>query len=304
MNIGQEAFVQGKIFLEGKTEDIKNGAADDGRGGVEIAGMLGGGAGEVDIKRGVAVGAGGGDGDFDGGAIVEKFLGLTGFEGADEGLHDAAGLGEDAAHGAADVRGGLGEGEEAFGAEAVGGELGVEIGEVVFDGTGGERRAEEKLTQGVEVGCAVADEEGGGDDDAFLVKLGCVGGHGAGGLAANFSMMRAVGDDAVKGAIFVEDWGDEGDIRQVGATVDRVVGDEGVTGLKRMPGDDGTHADAEGAEVDGDVRSAGEELAFRGEQGAGEVEAFANVGGEGGAAEEGAHFFDDAVQAVAEEEGG
>src|SRR5262245_37043 len=99
-----------------------------------------------------------------------------------------------------------------------------------------------------------------------------------------------------------EDWGDEGDVRQVGAAGVGVVDDGGVAGVERAEAvKDGFDAGGHGAEVDGDVGGLGEEAAGGVEEGAGEVATFLDVGGEGDALEGDAHLLGGGLEEVAEE---
>lgn len=71
----ENAFVQGKVGAEEDAEDVEDGAADDGVGGVEIAGMHGGGAVEVEVEPVLATG----DPDLNEGTVVEGLGRLAGF---------------------------------------------------------------------------------------------------------------------------------------------------------------------------------------------------------------------------------
>ena len=83
-----------------------------------------------------------------------------------------------------------------------------------------------------------------------------------------------------------------------------VVCDDGIARLHRDRFRDGANAFAEGSEVHGDVRSTRKQSSVWIEQRAGEVEALADVRGDGGAAEQGAHVRHDGVEAMAEEVAG
>ena len=72
-----------------------------------------------------------------------------------------------------------------------------------------------------------------------------------------------------------------------------VVEDDDVAGAEGRQGEGGLDGGGHGAEVDGDVGGLGDQLALGVEEGAGEVAALLDVGGEGGAAKDDAHLFSD-----------
>ena len=115
----------------------------------------------------------------------------------------------------------------------IGGGLGVEIGEIVFDISSGEGGLDEKAANGVEVGFVVAEEVGGRDDDAFFGEAGGMGGHGAGGDAADFRVVSAIGDEGDNVVVAVVDGTDERDIGEMGAAESGMIGDDHVAWRKR-----------------------------------------------------------------------
>ena len=97
--------------------------------------------------------------------------------------------------------------------------------------------------------------------------------------------MGAIGGIACERAVGGEDRADDGDIREMGTAAGGVVGDEDIAGLRGEEGGGAADAFTEGSEVDGDVRGVDDETAGCVEDGAGVIEAFLDVGGDGGAAE-------------------
>jgi hypothetical protein len=113
--------------------------------------------------------------------------------------------------------------------------------------------------------------------------------------------MGAAGDVAEERPAVFEDRGDHGHVRQMGAAEGGVVGHHDIPLLHgdRLP--EAAHAEAQGAQVDGDVRGVDHQLARRVEQGAGEIEALLDVGGDGGALEHFAHLPGDRREAMGEQ---
>jgi len=93
-----------------------------------------------------------------------------------------------------------------------------------------------------------------------------------------------------------------GDVRQMGATFERVVGDHDVARLEiREAGQHGAHGLAHGAEVHGDMGGVGDQAACAVEDRAGVVEALLDVGRDRGVTQHGAHLLRDGHEAVAED---
>ena len=99
----------------------------------------------------------------------------------------------------------------------------------------------------------------------------------------------------------VEHGRDERDIGQMRAAERRMIGDDRVAFARRKASHDLPDADAERAEMDRDMRGADHQPSLGIEQCAGKIEPLPDVGGERGAAEQRAHFLDDAHEAVAHE---
>ena len=95
-----------------------------------------------------------------------------------------------------------------------------------------------------------------------------------------------------------EDGGDAGDVGQMGPAPVGVVEDDQVALLKGHGPERRLDGEGHGAQVDGDVRALGQRLAGAVEAGAGKVLPLLDVGGEGGAAEDGGHFFGDGDEDV------
>ena len=104
-------------------------------------------------------------------------------------------------------------------------------------------------------------------------------------------------------AVVVEHRRHHGDVRQVGATVVRVVDGDGLAGAERAPAPPQhlLHGCAHRAEVHRHVRGVGDEVAGGVEEGAGEVEALLDVDGLGGRLEARAHLLGHGHEQVVED---
>ena len=111
-----------------------------------------------------------------------------------------------------------------------------------------------------------------------------------------FDRLRANG--AVRGG---EDGGDEGDVVEVGAAEVGVVEDDDVARGEVEALEGGGDGGGHGAEVDGDVGGLGDHVAVGVKEGAGEVLALLDVGGEAGAAEGDAHLLGHGGEEVLED---
>ena len=162
----------------------------------------------------------------------------------------------------------------------VGGDLGLEVVEVLGDVAHGVIAAGEQVDHGVFAEAAGLHQMEVVDQHAFLFDAPGVRRHGAGGDAADIGVVRAAGDVEQDGAaVAIEHRGNHGDIRQVGAAVVGIVEHEHVAGAHgaRAALGDGAHALAHGAQVHGHVRRVGHQVAVRVEHGTGEIQAFLDV---------------------------
>ena len=200
---------------------------------------------------------------------------------------------------------GAGQGLQPLRSQPAGGKLCVKIGKVVGEVSCRVRGRGQESADLVKQGGAMANQIAGGYDNALLHQTSGVGGHGPGGDAADLCMMGAAGNEAEQGLRFaLKHRGDERDIRQMAAAKRRVVGEVHITRTGCEMPERFTHTNAERTQVNGDVGSTGDEGAGGIQQGAGKVESLANVGGDGGALEQGAHVVHKAVKAMAHEVGG
>ncbi len=108
---------------------------------------------------------------------------------------------------------------KALRADAVGGELGAQVGSAL----GRLAHARHELLDRPLVKGA------GGDHDALLLKRAAVGGHRPGHASPDVGVVRAAGGEAEE-LRAREDWRDDGDVGQVGAARERVVEDPGDAG--------------------------------------------------------------------------
>ena len=98
-----------------------------------------------------------------------------------------------------------------------------------------------------------------------------------------------------------EDGGDAGDVGQVGPAPVGIVEDDEIALLEGHGPERGLDGQGHGPEVDRDMRALGQRFAVPVEEGAGEILALLDVGGEGRPAEDGAHFLGDGDEDVLEE---
>jgi hypothetical protein len=97
-----------------------------------------------------------------------------------------------------------------------------------------------------------------------------------------------------------KDWGDAGEIGEVGTTRKGVVEEDDIA-INEWPtmGDGGFDAPGHGAEVDGDMGSLSNKCAVRIKQGARVIAALLDVGRKGTPFERGTHFFGNRGTAMA-----
>ena len=142
------------------------------------------------------------------------------------------------------------------------------------------------------------------EQHAFLVDRARGGRHGAGRDAADVGVVRARGDEeGGRSLVAGEDRAHDRDVGQVRAARVGRVQHPGAAAAQfaRVRGDDGADARAHRAEVHGHVRRVRDERARGVEQGAGEIEALADVHRDGGRLQHRAHLLRDLHETVIEE---
>ena len=186
----------------------------------------------------------------------------------------------------------------------VGGDLRLDVGDVHVGASGGVFCARQKFAELGLAEVAAIDQQEVVDDYAFFLQSA---GHrrgGAGGGAADVGVMAAAADEEQDVlAVGIEYRRDDGDVRQVGAAVERVVQRDDVAGLQRKAPviEDGADALAHRAEVDRDVRRVGHQIAVGVEDGAGEVQTFLDVHAHRGVLQHRAGLFGDVHEQVVEQ---
>ena len=189
-------------------------------------------------------------------------------------------------------------------AGGVGGHLGVQVSEVFVRGTRGVGAGEKEGAQsGVAGGGCVGAVTERADQDAFLRERAGIRRQGTGRDAADLCVVRAAGGEKAGARKSVGENGrDDRHVRQVAASTKGVVRDVHLARTQvGHVGAQAAHTFFHRAEVDGDVRSVGDEAAIGVEQGAGKIEAFLDVRGEGRAAKGDAHLLGDGGEAAVEE---
>ena len=112
-------------------------------------------------------------------------------------------------------------------------------------------------------------------------------------------MMGPVGQEAKGLVAGTENGGEDRDVGQVRTTEGGVIGNKDVPGTKIGEELEQTAgAYPHGAEVDRDVGSVRDQVTGAVKQGAGKIESFTNVDGQGGAFELGPHFLDQTEEAA------
>ena len=299
----EAAPVEGDIVVDHEAEDVEHGRHAHRRGRVEVVGLLGRGAGEID------------------GRLAPPVVHLDGHAhlGAEIRLHDEAAVLEfvqDAAHAflgvVLDVRHvGVHHVEpevrhhlaEFLHALLVGGDLRLQIGQVVVEVARRVGRPGEQFLAFLFQEPAPRHQLEVVDEHPFLVDVPAVGRYRARGLAADLGVMAARGDVEQDGARgLVENRGDHGDVGKMRAAVVGRVEHEHVARLDGIGAflDDGLDAIAHRAQVHRDVRRVGDEIARRVENGATEVEPFLDVDGIGRVLQGDAHLLGDRHEEVVE----
>jgi hypothetical protein len=130
-----------------------------------------------------------------------------------------------------------------------------------------------------------------GKDDAFLVELACQA-EAAGRDAADIGVMCAVGDEecGLLTAICI-DWGDDGDVGQMGAARIRVVQQHHVARREGMGIQGSAHARRHRAEVDRQMLRLDDGVAASIEDGARVIAPLLDVGAVAGPHQDFAHLF-------------
>ena len=246
------------------------------------------------------------DPDLDGAAVVHFVAQLAVTEAADDFAHAGFGVVLDVFHVARDRVEARAPDErpELGGAARVGGELCLEVGDVLVGVPRRPRPAGEAFAQRRFADRAVVHQQEVVEHDAFLFDGVRGGRHRARRDAADVGVVRARGDEERRfPALAEEDGAHDRDVRQVRpAGVWRVQhpGPPG-TQLARIRRDDGAHARAHRAEVDRHVRGIRDERARAVEEGAGKIETLADVDRDGRGLQHGAHLLRDLHEPVVEQ---
>mgnify|MGYP003348933735 CR=1 FL=1 len=144
------------------------------------------------------------------------------------------------------------------------------------------------------------------EQQPLLLDAAAVGGHGAGGDPPHVGMVAAAGHKAPQ-AIPLEHRRDHGEIRQMGAAIEWVVGHHRIPRrqgpmLAALHGrQQGPHALAHGSQMHGDVRGIGHQTTGRIKQGAGKIQALLDVHRRAGLLKPRAHLLGDGREAVAKQ---
>ena len=196
----------------------------------------------------------------------------------------------------------------------VGGDLRLEVGDVLGDVAAGPWVIGEQVDQVGLAEAAAVDQAEIVDQDAFLVDRRRQRRHRAGRRAADIGMVAARGDPEqnvvfvgrASGAprlLFAEDRRADGDVGQVGAAVIGGVEGEDVAGMNvaGILADDRFHRAIHRAEMDRHVRGIGDQPPFAVEDRAGEVETLLDVDRIGGVLQRHAHLLGDRHEEVVED---
>ncbi|KAF3801852.1 hypothetical protein GCG54_00015074 [Colletotrichum gloeosporioides] len=309
----EAALVERDLRRDEPAQAVDDSGVGDCDRGVGVAEDLRAGAGEVEGR-----GAVGGDGDLerDGGAVVHVVDGEEGLgaELGEGGLHELAhgvlGRVLDCVHVAVDG------GEAVFGDEGldqgdalgVGGDLGLEIREVVLQSAGAGAAVvlggllEQQATDFVFVEAALTDQLRRLDGGALLPESGRRRRHGAGEDATDIRVVAARGD-VESNLLAVENGRDDGDVGQMRSSARRVVGNEDVTVLQLAVPQVVlvAHGELHRAEMHRDVGSVGDEATVGAEDGTRKVETLLDVGGHGRLLQGATHLFGNGHEAMTED---
>ena len=185
----------------------------------------------------------------------------------------------------------------------VGGDLRLQVGQVLLGVARRPRSGAESRQQILFAKLTRAHQWHVVQQHPFLVDADAVRRHRAGSDATNVGVMTARGDVEQEFSTgVVEDGGDDGHIRQVGAAAIGRVGRVHVAGLEvAVVGiDDGPNRFAHRAEMDRDVRGVGDELAVPVEQRAGEIQPLLDVDRMSGIGQGYAHLLGDGHEQIVE----
>ena len=144
------------------------------------------------------------------------------------------------------------------------------------------------------------------EEQTLLLDRAAVGGHRSRRDASHVGVVTTAGHKRHK-PTFPEHRRDQREIRQVGAAVVGVVGHHSITGPQRFTLtalhrlEQRQHALPHRAEVHGDVRGVGNELAARVKQRAGEIQPLTDIHRCTGLLQSGAHLLSDRHEAMAEQ---
>ena len=143
----------------------------------------------------------------------------------------------------------------------------------------------EQLTDFIKAGLSSADQVSRRDDNALLNQAGGIGWHGPRRDAADLRMMGSIGDVTQQCTLLIMHRRDKGDIRQMGSTKSRMIGDDRISRLQAHSRGDFTHANAECAEMNWDMWRAGNQTPCGIKQGAGKIQTLTDVRGDSRAAQ-------------------
>ena len=296
----EAAGTGGGVGRHQAAEHVVDGRRRHRQRAVDVAGHLSGGAGEVGVD-GMAIHA---QGQFDGDvgvteAVVVHHVAKAVFavgNGVQGGAGQALAVGVEFPQGLG--KAGFAEADHQFREPPEAGAVGADLGGEVAAAFLAAQTGKDVIEHGF-VRLAGLHQPGRRNDQALLRQRARQR-HGAGRVAADVGMMGAIGDEGLQPAV-VEQGRHHGHVGQVGAAEIGIVEDDHVPFLPVDAGHDPGHGVGHAPQVHGNVGRLGAETAFGVEHGAGEVEPFANVGGEGRALQHRAHLVADGGQAAGED---
>ena len=238
------------------------------------------------------------DGDSDHSAVIHSLLGLDiGNEGQAPG-HHLSRVVQHMIHGLPDC---LSSRQlfQSLSSEAVGSQLRVKIRQIIGQVTRGISGFGQQLGNHFKPRLAAFDQMARSNDDAFLNQPCCGGRHGTGRHPTDLRVVRPTGHKTQQLARIVKHRRDQGHIRQVRTAKRWVVGDISVARLDAIPAKDFhsfPHTHTQGTQMHWDMGSACHKFTTRIQKCAGKVQPLADVGGYGGAPQQGTHVVHQTVE--------